>query len=73
MKLIANCQEEGCPKDWENLETSGETHISFCTVCFRKVTLVETCDDLEARNAIGERAAIDESVPQRRIDLSSTE
>ncbi len=73
MKLIANCQEEGCPEDWENLETSGETHISFCTVCFRKVTLVETCDDLEARNAIGERVAIDESVHQRRIDLSSTE
>ena len=72
MKLIANCQEEGCPKDWENLETSGETHIGFCTVCFRKVTLVETCGDLEARNAIGERVAIDECV-QRSTNLSSAE
>ena len=73
MKLIANCQEEKCPKDWDYLETSGESHISFCTVCFRKVTLVETCEDLEARNAIGERAAIAECLTQARTGLKSTQ
>ena len=71
MNLIANCQEEKCQKNWNSLSGCGESHLRFCTHCFRKVTLVETCEDLEARDAIGERAAIAECLTQVKIGLKS--
>ena len=49
MNIIANCNQKGCPKDWKKLETSGETHIGLCLECFRKVTLVETIEDLNVK------------------------
>ena len=58
MIKIANCTQDNCPKDWNNLEKSGESHLSLCIICFRKVTHVETIEDLEARSEIGEKAAI---------------
>lgn len=62
MKIIANCNQTDCPKGWDKLETSGETHIGLCLECFRKVTLVETIEDLNARTEIGEKAAINSSL-----------
>ena len=62
MKIIANCNQKGCPKEWKKLETSGETHIGLCLECFRKVTLVETIEDLNARTEIDEKAAINSSL-----------
>ena len=62
MNIIANCNQNGCPKDWKKLETSGETHIGLCLECFRKVTLVETIEDLNARTEIDEKAAINSSL-----------
>ena len=59
MIQIANCTEDDCPKDWADLEKSGESHLGLCIACFRKVTLVETIEDLKARSEIGEKAAID--------------
>ena len=59
MIRIANCTEDDCPKDWDVLEKSGESHLGRCIECFRKVTLVETIEDLKARSDIGEKAAID--------------
>ncbi len=58
MIRVANCSEDNCPKDWTNLEKSGESHLALCLVCFRKVTHVETLEDLNARSEIGEKAAI---------------
>ena len=58
MNIIANCVQRDCPKDWKKLETSGETHIGLCLEYFRKVTLVETIEDLNARTEIDEIAAI---------------
>ena len=58
MNIIANCVQRDFPKDWKKLETSGETHICLCLECFRKVTLVETIEDLDARTEIDEIAAI---------------
>ena len=59
MIQIANCTEDDCPKDWADLEKSGESHLGLCIACFRKVTRVETIEDLKARSEIGEKAAID--------------
>ena len=58
MIQIANCTEDNCPKDWTDLEKSRESHLALCIVCFRKVTHVETIEDLKARTEIGEKAAI---------------
>ena len=71
MKLIVNCQEENCPRDWDSMSGCGESHLKFCTHCFRKVTLVGTCEDLEARKSIGEKAAIDECLTEVKIGIKS--
>jgi len=71
MKLIANCQEENCPRDWDSLSGCGESHLKFCTHCFRKVTLVGTYEDLEARKSIGEKAAIDECLTHAKTGIKS--
>jgi hypothetical protein len=71
MKLIVNCLEENCPRDWDSLSGCGESHLKFCTHCFRKVTLVGTCEDLEARKSIGEKAAIDECLTQAKTGIKS--
>ena len=58
MIQIANCTEGKCPKDWNKLEKSGESHLPVCIICVRKVTDIKSIDFLAARSKTGEKAAI---------------
>ena len=59
MIRIENSHEDASPKAWDILERTGDSHLALCIACFRKVTRVETIEDLKARSEIGEKAAID--------------
>ena len=42
MSKILNCEEEDCPRLFEELESCGESHLATCMNCFKRVQLVST-------------------------------
>ncbi|MBJ90963.1 MAG: hypothetical protein CMO98_14040 [Woeseia sp.] len=57
MNLIANCPQKDCPEKWDALSGCGESHLGFCSHCFRKVQLVETVDAIKSIDQLGLLAA----------------
>ena len=57
MKIIANCLHQHCPNDWDQLDGCGDSHLSFCAECFRKVQLVDTVEAIHGVNRLGQIAA----------------
>ncbi len=62
MKVIVNCDEPNCPKRWDALDGCGESHLSFCSECFRKVQLVDTHEAVHGVHQLGQIAATEESL-----------
>mgnify|MGYP001171648776 FL=1 len=62
MNLIANCHQKDCPEKWDALSGCGESHLGFCSYCFRKVQLVETEDAIVSIDQLRQLAAADETV-----------
>jgi len=58
-KQILNCEEEDCPKFFEELESCGESHLATCMECFKRVQLVSTKDMAENMIEDGLKVALE--------------
>ena len=58
-KEILNCEEEDCPKFFEELESCGESHLATCMECFKRVQLVSTKDMAENMIEDGLKVALE--------------
>ena len=60
MARILNCDNVECPKEFERLESCGESSIRTCIGCFRRVLLVSTQEMVDAITEEGDPVAIQE-------------
>ena len=60
MSEILNCEEEDCPKFFEELESCGESHLATCMDCFKRVQLVSTMEMAQVMIEEGQKVAFDE-------------
>ena len=56
---ILNCEEDDCPKFFNELDNCGESHIATCMDCFKKVQLVSTLEMAQAMIDNGEKVALE--------------
>tara|TARA_Y100000356_G_scaffold49927_1_gene39800 strand:+ start:406 stop:591 length:186 start_codon:yes stop_codon:yes gene_type:complete len=59
MSKILNCEEEDCPRLFEELESCGESHLATCMNCFKRVQLVPTMSMAETMIKDGQRVAVE--------------
>ena len=71
MNVIANCKSEDCPKKWDELEGCGESHLAFCTGCFRKVQLVDTVEAIQGLDQLEQIAAASKTLADTFIQSKS--
>ena len=71
MNVIANCKSEDCPKKWDALEGCGESHLAFCTGCFRKVQLVDTVEAIQGLDQLEQIAAASKTLADTFIQSKS--
>ena len=60
VKKILNCEEDDCPKDFDELSSCGESHLATCMNCFKKVQLVSTMDMAQVMIEEGQKVAFEE-------------
>tara|TARA_B100001939_G_C16753876_1_gene535252 strand:- start:407 stop:622 length:216 start_codon:yes stop_codon:yes gene_type:complete len=71
MNVIANCKSEDCPEKWDALEGCGESHLAFCTGCFRKVQLVDTVEAIQGLDQLEQIAAASKKLADTFIQSKS--
>ncbi len=59
MSKILNCEEEDCPRLFEELESCGESHLATCMNCFKRVQLVSTKEMAENMIEDGLKVALE--------------
>ena len=60
VKRILNCEEDDCPKDFDELSSCGESHLATCMNCFKRVQLVSTMDMAQVMIEEGQKVAFEE-------------
>ncbi len=60
MKRILNCEEDDCPKDFDELCGCGESHLATCMNCFKRVQLVSTMEVAQVMIEEGQKVAFEE-------------
>lgn len=60
VKKILNCEEDDCPKDFDELSSCGESHLATCINCFKRVQLVSTMDMAQVMIEEGQKVAFEE-------------
>jgi len=58
MIRICDCEETGCPGDWEQLPESGDVDMRCCTACFRAVYRCHVKEEVFLRKQAGQVAAL---------------
>ena len=59
VKKILNCEEDDCPKDFDELSSCGESHLATCMNCFKRVQLVSTMSMAETMIEDGLKVALE--------------
>tara|TARA_R100001230_G_C5470660_1_gene25646 strand:+ start:139 stop:348 length:210 start_codon:yes stop_codon:yes gene_type:complete len=62
VKRILNCEEDDCPKDFDELSSCGESHLATCMDCFKRVQLVSTMGMAQVMIEEGQKVALNQEI-----------
>ena len=57
-----NCEEDDCPKDFDELSSCGESHLATCMDCFKRVQLVSTMEVAQVMIEEGQKVALNQEI-----------